>query len=171
MAGGLTGAIAILLAALAGTTLPDIDQLLPLLDHRSAITHSIAPAVAALGARSVRPVGCGLALGLGLHLSADCFPQAMIGYATIKLPLGGSLGRDSYWWLAGNAGLAGALFGWLLPRQLPMAALRWTVLGAGALLALWYLAQVPGGYRALACYALVAWAAWRIRAAILPVRD
>ncbi len=65
---------ALLLALIAGLDLPDIDQPLPL-DHRSAVTHSVLPALLALVRRWARPVAGGLALGLGLHLSADVFPM------------------------------------------------------------------------------------------------
>ena len=42
----LVAAAAALLAAWAGTTFPDVDQVLPL-GHRSALTHSILPAALA----------------------------------------------------------------------------------------------------------------------------
>ena len=84
-------ALAVVLAAWAGTTLPDIDQFLPL-DHRSALTHSLLPAALAWRWRAA---AAGLALGLGLHLSADLFPNAMQGFATVKLPFAGSIGWEA----------------------------------------------------------------------------
>ena len=85
-------AAALLLALTSGLTLPDIDQFVPLLDHRDALTHSILPALVLLGWPRLRPVAAGLSLGLALHLAADCFPQAMRGFATVKLPYFGALG-------------------------------------------------------------------------------
>lgn len=155
-------AAALLLAAAAGLTFPDLDQPLPLLDHRSALTHSIAPALAALWRRWLRPLAAGLALGIALHLAADCFPHAMIGYATVKLPFTGSLGGWSYAWLAANAAACGWLFGALLRGDPSSGPARPVILVAGGLLGLSYLSRVDGGYLALATLLALAWTGWRI---------
>jgi hypothetical protein len=151
--------LAAVLAACAGTTLPDIDQMLPL-DHRSALTHSVLPA--ALTWRW-RAVAAGLALGLGLHLSADLFPNAMQGYATVKLPFAGSIGwQASYLWLAVNGFAALAIGAWLLGRLMgPRLALA--VLGAVMLIGIAYLFATDGGWWALTMFGGTGWVALRTR--------
>ena len=154
---------ALLLCAFAGLTLPDIDQPLPL-DHRSALTHSILPALIALWRRWARPAAAGLALGLGLHLAADVFPNAMVGFAMVKMPLAGSVGAElSYAWLAANAAACSLLGGKLLQAEIRGAALRVVALAATAILGVWYLLRVDGGWPALAVYALAAWLVLRPR--------
>ena len=150
---------ATVLAVAAGLTLPDLDQWLPFLDHRSALTHSLLPVVAATLAG--RGVAAGLALGLGFHLAADCFPAAMIGYATVKLPVAGSIGAGaSYGWLAINS-LACTAWGTVAlardERPMPAAA----VLAVGAWMGVAYLWSDPGGWPALAVYGLAGWWVWR----------
>jgi len=153
---------ALLLCAYAGLTLPDIDQPLPL-DHRSALTHSIGPALLALVRRWARPVAAGLALGLGLHLAADLFPNAMVGFATIKVPFAGSIGADlSYAWIGVN-GIACLLLGGRLTRDVSHRTVAPLLLAAVALLGLWYLFQVDGGWPALVMFGLAGWLGLRWR--------
>jgi membrane-bound metal-dependent hydrolase YbcI (DUF457 family) len=148
---------ALLLCMVAGLTLPDLDQPLPL-DHRSALTHSIAPALLALARRWARPVAAGLALGLGLHLAADVFPNAMVGFATVKLPFAGSIGSDaSYFWLGANALACTALGGWLLARAVEAPLLRLLALLVICLIGVSYLVGVDGGWPALAIYLAAGW--------------
>lgn len=148
----LLGAAAILLCTWAGLMLPDIDQPLDL-GHRSGLTHSILPALAATIVRWARPVAAGLALGIGLHLAADFFPNAMIGYATVKLPFAGSLsGELSYAWLGVNALACTWLGGRLLGSEVGDRLVRTLVLGAILLLGLSYLLATDGGWPALALY-------------------
>ncbi len=154
-------ASAILLFTSIGLTLPDVDQPLPL-DHRSALTHSILPAAAALVRRWARPIAAGLGFGIGLHLAADVFPNAMIGYATVKLPIVGSIGPGfSYGWLAANAIACTALGAWLLRREIAHLTVRWLLLAAVGLTGLIYLLTTDGGWAALAVCACVAWASYR----------
>jgi hypothetical protein len=154
---------ALLLAVIAGLDLPDIDQPLPL-DHRSALTHSILPALLALLRRWAWPVAGGLALGLGLHLAADVFPNAMTGFAMVKIPFAGSIGSDaSYLWLASNALLCTALGGWLLARQIEGPLLRLLALLLIILMGAAYLLGVDGGWPALAVYVAAGWFALRWR--------
>jgi hypothetical protein len=148
---------ALFLCVVAGLTFPDIDQPLPL-DHRSALTHSIAPALLALARRWAWPIAGGLALGLSLHLTADVFPNAMIGFATVKLPFAGSIGGNaSYLWLAGNALACTALGGWILHRQVSAPLLRVASLCAVCLIGAVYLFGVDGGWPALAIYLGAGW--------------
>lgn len=77
----------------AGTKVPDSDQWLPLLDHRSAVTHSLLlplllfphwPLVAGL-----------IAGGVTIHLAADLLSRKWVGYALIKVPILGTLDATS----------------------------------------------------------------------------
>lgn len=157
-------AVAAVCAGIAGTTLPDLDLLLPI-GHRSALTHSLLPLALALVATRWRPVMAGLAIGIGLHLAADTFPNAMRGYATVKLPGLGSLGvAGSYAWLgvqALAATLAGAvLLAAALPGRLALVtAMALTGVGVA------YLFATDGGWPALAVYGAFGWLAIRRHAA------
>ena len=160
-------AAAAVLAAWAGTTFPDIDQPLAL-GHRSGLTHSILPAALACSRRRLWAVAAGLGLGIGLHLSADLFPNAMRGFATVKLPVAGSIGGSaSYAWFAVNAAaslmLGAWLLGWTIGPKLAFASL-----GAVALLGIAYLFATDGGWWALAMFGGAGWLGlWR-RPAIQP---
>jgi hypothetical protein len=151
-----------LVAFVIGLTLPDIDLLAGV--HRSGVTHSVLPAALGFARRRWREAGCGLAGGIGVHLSADCFPRAMTGYATVKLPFEGSIGAaGSYLWLGANALLALALAAWTLRRlHHPVAA---GVVAAGAaVFGAGYLWRDPGGWPVLAIVATGAvwwWRLWR----------
>lgn len=152
-------AIATALAVAAGLTLPDIDQWLPLA-HRSALTHSVLPVLLVL--RAGPGVAAGVALGMGFHLAADCFPASMVGYATVKLPFAGSIGSGwSYVWL-GVQSIACSLWGtWSLAREEPPA---WAlgVLAVSAAMGVVYLWHDPGGWLALLLYGAAGlWVWWR----------
>jgi hypothetical protein len=155
---GWAAAVAVVLAAWGGTTFPDIDQVLPL-DHRSALTHLALPAALACLWQRGRAFAAGLALGIGLHLSADMFPEAMRGFATIKLPFAGSIGwQASYVWIGVNAfaclTIGAVLLGRLLGPKLSLATL-----GGVALLGIAYLFTVDGGWWALAMFGGTGWLA------------
>lgn len=142
-------AAAVVAAAWLGTTLPDCDLALGL-GHRSGVTHSVLPVVACGWARKWRAVAAGLALGTALHLAADLFPNAMRGFALIKLPGMGALPAGaSYGWLALNALLA-LIAGVALvalthpPRQAQAAFAAVAVLGIA------YLFRTDGGWWVLA---------------------
>lgn len=152
---------ALVLAGFAiGLGLPDLDLVLPFLAHRSALTHSVLPALLLLLHPERGRIACGVALGIGVHLAADCFPNAMTGYATVKLPFAGGLGALwSYVWLGANA-LAALLIGGLLalralPRPWGAAILATTAAGAVA-----YLFTTDGGWPVLAIVALLGGAGW-----------
>lgn len=154
---------AVLLAAWAGTTFPDVDQLLPLGGHRSALSHSVLPALLAAWRREARAAAAGLGFGTGLHLSADLFPNAMVGYALVKVPLLGGLSAGaSYLWFAVHALAAFALGAWLLGR-LVEARLAALVLAGVAAIGLVYLFSTDGGWPPLAIFAATAWLAFRRR--------
>lgn len=109
----------LLLAASAGAGtllfigLPDIDlALMPILHHRSIMTHSVLLSLPLLWLPT--PVGRAFAVGglvaLSVHLSADLL-SPMVGFAQIWLPwpIKTPLGPLSYLWLALNAAFAIAL--------------------------------------------------------------
>ena len=149
--------IAVPVAALAGTTWPDADMALGL-GHRSGVTHSLlVPAVLAFRPRWW-PVAAGLALGIGLHLSADCFPNGMRGFATVKWPGMGSIGAGwSYLWLGVNAVTCLALGSWLLAREVS-GAMTLAVLGVVAVIGVGYLWVTDGGWPALLVFTGAGWA-------------
>lgn len=154
--------VAATLAGIAGTTLPDLDLLLPI-DHRSGLTHSLLPIALAGASRRWRPVAAGLAIGIGLHLAADTFPNGMRGFATVKLPVAGSIGATaSYVWLGSQAIVATAIGVALLSASVPgrvMAATGVALVLIGAA----YLFATDGGWPALAIYAAFGWLAVRRR--------
>ena len=142
-------AAAVVVAAWLGTTLPDCDLALGL-GHRSGLTHSVLPVAACAWARRWRAVAAGLALGIALHLAADVLPNAMRGFALVKLPGVGALDAgESYGWLGVNAVLALAVGGGLVvathPPRLAQAAFA-----AVAMVGLAYLFKTDGGWWVLA---------------------
>ncbi len=160
-------AVAVVCAGIAGTTLPDLDLLLPL-GHRSGLTHSLLPLALALFATRPRPVLAGLAVGIGLHLAADSFPNAMRGFATVKLPGIGSLGATaSYAWLGGQALVATLTGAVLLAAALPVGLSLLTA-AMLAMVGVAYLFATDGGWPALAVYAAFGWLAVRRRGRRLP---
>lgn len=155
--------VVVLTAAWAGTTLPDLDMPLGL-GHRSGLTHSVLP-LAACARRRWWALAAGLALGLGLHLSADLFPNAMRGFATVKLPGAGSIGPDwSYLWIAVNAAVAFTIGAWLA-FAIASRAIAAALLVGVALLGVAYLFRTDGGWWALALFAGLGWLATRRRRA------
>jgi len=154
--------VAVPVAALAGTTLPDLDMALGL-SHRSGLTHSVLPVILLASQRRWRPVAAGLALGIGLHLSADVFPNAMRGFATVKLPGMGSIGRGGSWtWLAGNA-LAALAIGTMLLCRIATVRMTAAVLAIVAVIGTAYLFVTDGGWPALLVYGSTGWALVRRR--------
>ena len=163
-------AVAVVAAAWLGTTLPDCDLSLGL-GHRSGLTHSVLPVAACAWRRRWRAVAAGLALGIALHLSADLFPNAMRGFALVKLPMVGALdARETYGWLFVNAGLALAAGAWLVVATHPPAQAL-AAFGAVAAIGLVYLFRTDGGWWVLALVggAIGAWS-WAKRSALLRSR-
>ncbi len=152
---------AVLLCAYAGLTLPDLDHPLPV-DHRSALTHSALPALLLGLRRWARPAAAGAGFGTGLHLSADAFPNAMIGYATVKLPFAGSIGADaSYAWLGINALLCLIVGARLLGGEIGHRGVRLAVFAAVIVMAALYLFSVDGGWPPLALLCASLLLLWR----------
>lgn len=93
----------------AGTIYPDADQWLPLLGHRSALTHSML--VPVLVFWRWRPAGGFLAGGVAIHLAADLLSRKWVGFALVKLPLFGALdATGSQVFLAANAAVGLLLY-------------------------------------------------------------
>jgi hypothetical protein len=154
--------MAVPVAALAGTTLPDLDLALGL-GHRSGLTHSVLPAILLVWKPRWWPVAAGVALGIGLHLSADVFPNAMRGFATVKLPGIGSLGRGGSWaWLGGHA-LATLAIGALLLRRIAGPWTTAAILAVVAVIGIAYLFVTDGGWPALLVYGGTGWVLVRRR--------
>ena len=94
--------ISLILFSFLGLSFPDTDFLLfPLLSHRSIITHSIIVPFLIytyfkkkknINNEYVDLIYAGFLVGIGIHLIADLFPRAYIGYALIKLPFHFSIG-------------------------------------------------------------------------------
>lgn len=94
--------ISLILFSFLGLSFPDTDFILfPVLSHRSIITHSII--VPFFIYRYLKKkkgfdnqytdlVYSGFLVGIGIHLIADLFPRAYMGYALIKLPFHISIG-------------------------------------------------------------------------------
>lgn len=127
-------------AAWLGLFIPDIDlMLLPILHHRSIITHSVILVIFARRWLS-DSVYVGLLLGISIHLWADSM-GASVGFAQVYLPVvKEGLGAEASWiWLLGNA-LVGFLvtvsynkkFAWLIVPLFVLLALTYAVFNEGA---------------------------------------
>ncbi|MGE0713982.1 MAG: hypothetical protein AB7P02_00960 [Alphaproteobacteria bacterium] len=115
-----------------GLLLPDLDQRLPLIGHRSALTHSMLLPLLLVGRW---PAAAGmLAGGIAVHLAADLLPRGWYGYALIRLPLIGALdGMTSQIFLGINAA-AGLILYHLAAPDRPTRIVLWTVLAISAVL-------------------------------------
>jgi hypothetical protein len=149
-------------AFVVGLAVPDLDFFLPFVRHRSGLTHSVLPALAVWWQARSRVPAAGIGLGSGLHLAADTFPNAMVGYATVKLPFAGSIGATwSYAWLGLNAVAALTLGAAMLRASgLPHARAIGAAIAAGGAL---YLLTTDGGWWALGLFGLAGGAAYRLR--------
>ena len=103
----IIGSAAFVIGLYAGDWLPDVDQDLGFITHRSVFTHGlILPSVLfgiASSARTLllRLFVIGFCLGAAVHLSYDLFPKAWQGFALIHLPmLGWTLPAISWGWIA-----------------------------------------------------------------------
>jgi len=103
--------IVLFVSLLAGLQFPDTDLLLIfILDHRSIITHGILVPyflykylTKKIKNQFLDYAYIGFLIGIAIHLCADLFPKAYIGYAMIKLPFFISIGAPlSIAWMLGN---------------------------------------------------------------------
>ncbi len=147
-------------ATAAGIRLPDLDTRLRL-GHRSALLHGVLPPFVALLDQRTWAIAAGLGLGIGFHLVADLFPGQMRGFATIKLPIWGSIGAvASYLWIIANA--AATLVGGLLVlASVADGSVLAIALAAVSLQGVAYLLRAEGGLWALTMFAILGWLATR----------
>ena len=87
----LVGLALLATAAYIGLKLPDIDQQIGFLLHRSIITHGpLLPLLAFAFAQSNNPIlrrfGTGIGVGFAVHMAFDLFPRGWQGYALISFP-------------------------------------------------------------------------------------
>jgi hypothetical protein len=99
--------VVMLLCGFIGLGLPDIDlAVLPILHHRSIVTHSVLVPILALSIANMpaRFGACGFVLGISIHLSADILsPARGFGMVWLPWPIKYPLGPFSPLWLAANA--------------------------------------------------------------------
>jgi hypothetical protein len=103
----LAGLAILPLAAYIGLKLPDIDQHVGFLLHRSIITHGpLFPLVAFLVAQVDNPLPRRFALGtncgLAVHFAFDLFPKAWQGYALVSVPVYGWMPPVISWVILGG---------------------------------------------------------------------
>ena len=107
--------VALGIAAYIGLKLPDVDQHIGFLLHRSIITHGpLFPLAAFILAQIDNPLprrfGTGVALGYAVHMAFDLFPQSWQGYALVSIPGYGWLPPVVFWiWIAATMLLCMAL--------------------------------------------------------------
>ena len=130
-----------IVAVRVGLKLPDIDQNLSFLTHRSLLTHGLLlPVLGLFLARRYLGLDSplsplwrlwliGLCVALSVHLSFDLFPKSWRGFALIKIPFYGQAGATfSLLWIAASC-VAGLYIMLRLIRH------AWELLpGGGALL-------------------------------------
>jgi len=101
-----TYCVALLLFAVGipvGTSLPDVDQRLPFLMHRSLLTHGLLlPVLLFVAIRkhpehTARLFTMGFCLASAIHLCFDLFPRGWRGYALIWIPLHGRADATFSW--------------------------------------------------------------------------
>ncbi len=131
----LPALIALVVGLPLGLELPDIDQRMGFLLHRSIITHGpLVPGILfSWVARSQslprRWFAMSVSLGVAVHLAFDLFPQAWTGYALIGVPgLGWTPAPFSWLWIALNSLVCAALAAKLVRSSLETGLL---ILGLG----------------------------------------
>ena len=103
----IIGSVAFVIGLYAGDWLPDVDQDLGFITHRSVFTHGLIVPLVLFGIASgtkmllLRLFVVGFSLGSAVHLSYDLFPKAWQGFALIHLPVfGWTLPAISWAWIA-----------------------------------------------------------------------
>ena len=101
------GLILLIAGLIFGGRLPDIDQSIGFLLHRSIITHGpLVPFLVFTVASNTKSIplrwfAVGLGLGFAVHLAFDLFPRDWTGYALISLPIFGRTPPAFSWvWVA-----------------------------------------------------------------------
>lgn len=105
----VVGLVLLGVGVLVGEWLPDTDQSIEFLQHRSIVTHGpLVPLLLFLVATNsdsipVRWFSLGVGLGFAVHLGFDLFPKAWQGYALISVPFyGWTPPWFSIAWIAGS---------------------------------------------------------------------
>ena len=173
----VAAALLLVFGCAVGLKLPDFDhsfRWLPLIDHRSLLTHSLLVPLLVLYAvrrqlgredgTPARLMLMGMGLGLAVHLAFDLFAGRWSGYALLHVPFYGRLGGGASRFLL----LAGVLGGLYLSCRL----LRSTGDLAVALLSLTVLYGVSAAAQPhLSFYALVTLVPAALLAFVLPPRS
>ncbi len=152
---------ALVVGGLIGLKFPDFDLVIPLLLHRSIVTHSILVALVLVAVLGRKPLGrwfaAGISLALAVHFAFDLFPQKWMGFALVHVPwYGWTGGLFSGGWLLANL-IAGQVLAAALLRR---TAGGLAVGGATGLVlfiaAAW--AETNIALQAFAVWALATWA-------------
>src|SRR5262245_31567925 len=104
----LAAVVALWSGIIIGISLPDLDQSIWLLTHRSILTHGwlLPLVVCALlwgGGPIARLFAIGLSGAVAIHLCFDLFPRSWSGFALIAIPLIGRTSPLVSWlWIAGS---------------------------------------------------------------------
>lgn len=153
-----------------GLHLPDIDRSLPLLDHRSFLTHSpFLPILLFILAHKKGHAGLlmaavGISLAVAVHLAFDLFPQRWTGYALISVPIYGRMGAlFSGLWIGGSMVVCLYLaMAHIRGRRMMIVSLS----GSGVGFCHAAIAELAISIPALVTMVIVTWAIWRARSAI-----
>jgi hypothetical protein len=162
----LAAIFALWIGIVIGISLPDLDQHIWLLSHRSILTHGwLLPfLVCALlwgSSPSVRLFAIGFSGAVAIHLCFDLFPQHWAGFALITVPLVGRTSPLFSWlWIAGSCVLC-LYLACALMRRLQDLLLSSASLGVSVLLyartesSLWWGVVAFIGASGLACICAV----------------
>jgi hypothetical protein len=108
-----------------GLAVPDLDLRVPILTHRSILTHGLLlPCLlCVLAWRGSSPIlrlfAIGFSSATAIHLCFDLFPKAWIGFALITVPLVGQTSPLISWlWIATSSVVCLYLAGALMRRPL-----------------------------------------------------
>ncbi len=153
-----------------GLHLPDIDRSLPLLDHRSFLTHGpflpifIFILAHKKGHTGLLMVAVGISLGVAVHLAFDLFPRGWSGYALISVPIHGRTGAlFSGFWIGGSMVVCLYLaMAHIRERRMMVVSLSGSVVGFCHAAISELVISIP----ALVTLVIVTWAIWRARSAI-----
>lgn len=140
--GYLLGILLLVVGLVVGIHLPDLDQRVPFLLHRSILTHNaFLPLLLGLLLRrqerpALRLLTIGLSEALAIHLAFDLFPTTWTGYALISLPfLGRTSPLFSWLWIALSIGLCLVVVAALVRGGLELGLAAVGLVGAFALYA------------------------------------
>jgi MFS family permease len=164
----LTGTAAVVAMMLVGLVWPDVDLAIPFVPHRSALTHSVIVPVALWIAGIVPPrLVAGALMGQAVSLTADLFPRAWMGFATIHVPLWGSLGLLSPLWLVANV-LAALILAHVIVTDSGRQPWPKLAYGALALLSVAYAVVIEHSLRPLLAFPVLWWVSLKLATTAFP---